>query len=129
MVNEAQQLLVDPLARPEQFEEYSTRLSSSVHNAQPLRKSAELSPQVENLNRITDLCAEVAQSVNNKLDLWKQFCALRNSISEKQDAAQDQHEALKNKGLRPVSDLQNELQEVEVRTYLFLKQHKINLHT
>lgn len=111
-------MLVDPSARPEQFEEYSSRLSSSVQNAQPLQESAEKSPHVESLNRITDLCAEVAQSVDNKLDLWKQFCTLRNEISEKQDAAQDQHEVLKNKGLRPLNSIGNELQEIEVSTIL-----------
>lgn len=113
LVNSAQQLLANSTIRPEELEEHASQLELSIQSARemPLITDAK---DLEKLEQILNLARNTKNSVENKLDLWKKFCELRDEINEKQDVVQAQFDALKNKGLRCVEDFENEKVEIEV---------------
>jgi DNA repair exonuclease SbcCD ATPase subunit len=120
LLNEAQNVLVNEKATPEEFDEYSARLLSSIEDAQklaqPLQSTSDQppNPQLDKLNRLLEMATETRTAIDEKADLWRKFRKLCNEVGNRQDTVQQNYDNVRSEGLRPASDLQKSLSALEV---------------
>lgn len=130
LVNEAQNVLINPKTMPADFDEYSARLLSSIEDAenitQPIQSTSsdKIDPQLEKLNSLIEMARQANKAIDNKMDLWKRFKALCEQVGNKQDQSQQIYDQVKNEGLRSVENLESSVEHLNVSKFMGLKLFK-----
>lgn len=104
--------MTNPKIAPAEFEEFSARLLDTINESQQLPEKLQETDSLQQLNRLIEMAKETRRVADEKYDLWAKFKALRDTISDKQDAIQQSYDELQ--GLGPVKDLNDRIKKVEV---------------
>ena len=122
-VERAQQTLADAQASPEDYEEHSALLLTTINEARALvapfnnddaGADAEQAQQAASLTRALELAADTRRAIDERADLWRRFREQRDIVGDKQDTARRPFEAVQAKGMRAPSDVAADLNDLKV---------------
>jgi hypothetical protein len=118
LINDAQQVLTDPQAKSDNYNQISTQLANSITEAQqkfqPLLDSN--SEQFSELNRLIEMARISQKNLEDMDNNLKAFLAQRDVVNELLDVENEKLNAISDRDLRPVDDAQNDIEELKVRS-------------
>jgi hypothetical protein len=113
LITDAQKVLTNPQVKPEDFDNFSTQLTTKIEAAQNVA-----SPEDPQLSRLVELAHQAQQGLAEKSDLWKKFMALHKEVLDKQDKVYAPLDDLQKKGLQPVDSAQNIIDSLKVNPFV-----------
>jgi hypothetical protein len=118
LITDTQKVLTDPETKPEDYNQISTQLATSISETQQKFQNAQSDPQIENLTKLVEMAQTAKKATDEKSDLWKEFTRRLNEINELHDEARKPLTSVTETGRKPAKEVQNIVEFLNVR---FLK--------